>query len=305
VRYKPSVWVLTVLIAAACGLAVWGVVLFRSRPLSPAALIRRMPAQNGLVVYVNFAALRQAGILKLLSRTNVGEEPEYQAFVRKIEFDYKQDLDSAMLAVTKSGKFLLLSGRFDWNSLHSYVQSQGGSCYNTFCQLDGSTDDRRISFCPIRPNLMAMGVSPDNSAALRLLTVTPAPAPEVPSAPVWLSVPAAMLSSAENLPEGARAFAGDFRSADRLTLAFFLKGDRVNAELDVRCRNEKAATEITRQLTRTTTILRDAMTRENHLPNPADFSGVLAAGTFRSQGSRVFGTWPIERVFLENVLGGS
>jgi hypothetical protein len=39
------------------------------------------------------------------------------------------------------------------------------------------------------------------------------------------------------------------------------------------------------------------------VPNPADLTGVLTAGSFRSDGNRVFGYWPIARTFVENLLG--
>jgi hypothetical protein len=42
--------------------------------------------------------------------------------------------------------------------------------------------------------------------------------------------------------------------------------------------------------------------REHQKPNPVDLSGVLTSGTFRSEGRRVAGTWPIERAFIENLF---
>jgi hypothetical protein len=45
------------------------------------------------------------------------------------------------------------------------------------------------------------------------------------------------------------------------------------------------------------------MEREHRKPDPADLSGVLAAGAFRNEGQRVLGYWPIERVFVQTVLG--
>lgn len=263
-----------------------------------------MPTQDALVAYVDFSALRRSGILQLLDGSKVTEDPEYQAFVRKTDFDYKQDLDSVLVAFTPMGKFLLASGRFDWKSLHSYVNGEKGQCYNSFCKLGGSTPDRHISFFPLQRNVMAMAVSPDDSAALRLQAVSPGPPPEVPAAPVWLSIPASVLQSRDTLPGDTRVLAGDIQGAEAVTLAFTPEGSRVAARLDIRCRSEQDAAAMARQLSRTTGLLRDAIASEHHQPNPADFSGVLAAGTFRSQGARVSGYWPIERVFLENVLGG-
>jgi hypothetical protein len=305
VRYKPpGIWVLTGVIAVLCGLSIWGVKLYRSRHLPPATLLKRIPAQNALVVFVDFAALRNAGVLQLLGASKVGEDPEYQAFVRKTEFDYQQDLDTALVAFAPTGKYLLLEGRFDWTSLHSYVKGERGQCYNAFCKMTGSAPDRRISFFPLQPNLMAMAVSPDDSAALRLETVAPGPQPEVPDAPVWLSIPAPLLRSRADLPSGTRMFARTVESAQSLTLAFAPEGGRLAAKLNVRCGSEQDAAQMAAQLSESTRLLREAIIRENHQPNPADLSGVLAAGSFRSEGARVLGYWPIERVFVENMLGG-
>jgi len=213
VRYKPGIWPLTALIAVLCGLSIWAVVAFRSRPMAPAELMRRLPTRDALVAYIDFAALRRDGILQMLDKSKVAEDAEYQEFVRETEFDYKQDLDSVLIAFTPMGKFLLASGRFDWKSLRSYVSAQQGQCYNSFCKLNGSTPDRHISFFPLQANLMAMAVSPDDSAALRLQGVAPGPAPEVPPAPVWkekpsLSRPEASITSAAYLamsrPAGSR-----------------------------------------------------------------------------------------------------
>jgi hypothetical protein len=43
--------------------------------------------------------------------------------------------------------------------------------------------------------------------------------------------------------------------------------------------------------------------REHQQPNPADFSGVLTAGVFHSEGATLLGSWPIERSFVQNLLG--
>lgn len=304
-RYKPGVWVLTALIATLCGLSVWAVKVYRSRPLAPAALLKRIPGGDGLVLYIDFASLRNAGILKMLSMPSVSQEPEYQLFVRKTEFDYTQDLDTAMVAFTPSGKYLLLAGRFDWNSLRAYVKGEGGQCYNSFCKLNGSTPDRRISFFPLRANLMAMAVSPDESAAIRLQSVAPGPEQEVPAgAPVWLSIPAAALRSRDALPSGTRMFVRTVENARSVTLAFFPEQQRLSAKLNVRCGSSEDARQMADQLAQTTRLLRDAIAREHGRPNPADLSGVLSSGSFRAEGDRVFGYWPIERSFVENLLGG-
>jgi hypothetical protein len=292
-------------IAAVCGVSVGGVAWYRARSLTTASLLRRIPAEDALVAYIDFSELRRGGILQLLDGSKAGEDPEYRSFVRQTQFDYKKDLDAAIVAFAPTGRFLLLKGRFDWKSLRAYVESQNGKCANSFCRMTGSTLERRISFFPLRSNLMALAVSPDDSAALRLESAVSGPDPQVPAAPVWLSIPTSVLKSSDSLPEGTRMFASGMERAETVTLAFAPEGRGLAARLDVRCRDERDAADLAAQLTRTTSLLREMMEREHRKPDPADLSGVLTSGAFRNDGRRVLGYWPIERAFVQNVLGGS
>ena len=87
-------------------------------------MLKRLPTDDAVVLYIDFSRLRAGGILQMLDGSKVGEDPEYQSFVRKTDFDYKQDLDAAMVAFAPKGKYMLLRGRFDWKSLKSYVLAQ-------------------------------------------------------------------------------------------------------------------------------------------------------------------------------------
>ena len=165
---KTRAWLLILLITALCGLTLWGVIWYRSRALSPAAMLRRLPTDDAVVLYIDFSRLRAGGILQLLSASKVGEDPEYQSFVQQTDFDYKQDLDAAMVAFAPKGKYMLLKGRFDWKNLIAYVRNSEGKCNNSFCKLLGSSPEKRISFFPMQTNLMAMAVSDDDVAALRM-----------------------------------------------------------------------------------------------------------------------------------------
>ena len=265
--------------------------------------MKRLPVSGAMVVYVDFAALRSSGILNSFENAQVTEDPEYSDFVRKTRFDYKRDLDTALLSFTPSGKFLLLKGRFDWKTLRAYTESENGSCYNSLCRMAGSTPERRISFFPVQSNLMALAVSDDESAAVRMQSSAAGPNLEVPEAPVWMSIAPALLHSGD-LPAATRPFARSVERAESVLLAFVPAGGRVMAKLTVRCRSGEDAAELAAQLTRTTALLREAITREHRAANAADLTGVLTAGAFHSEGARVLGTWPIERPFLESVLTG-
>lgn len=265
--------------------------------------MRRLPARDALVVFIDFGALRKAGLLDALDSSKVGEDPEYRRFVESSRFDFKRDLDSALAAFAPTGRFLLLTGRFDWSGLTAYVHSQGGACNAGFCRMIGSAPERRISFFPLRSNLMALAVSQDDSAALRLSAVAEE-ATEAPDAPVWLSVPGSVLKTASVLPEGARDFTGALGQAESLTLGLAPEGARLAARLDIRCRNGGDAASVAADLTRITSMLRESIAKENHQPNPAELSGVLAGGSFRNEGARALGYWPIEKVFVDALLGG-
>jgi len=294
-------WLSAALSAAA--LAIAGVVWLRSLPLTTARLLERLPADNAPVLSVDFAALRGAGILQMLAGSAADQEPDYRAFVGKTGFNYQRDLDRALVAFAPTGKFLLLVGRFDWPRLRAYVAEQGGRCDRDLCRMQGSQPDRRISFFPLRNGLMALAVSPDPSAALRMAASAPGPALAQPAAPVWLSIPVGALRSGAELPSGTRMFARSLGDAESVTLAFGPDGRRMAAKLNVLCRTEIDAADAALELTRVTGVLRQMIARENQQPNPSDLSGVLAAGSFTTGGKRVYGYWPIERSFLENLFG--
>jgi len=259
--------------------------------------------EDALVLWIDFAALRGGGLLQLVDSAKAGQDPEYQTFVRQTRFDYMNDLDSAMVAFAPTGNYFLVKGRFDWKSLRGYVEQESGNCLNSFCRLNGSGPERRISFFPVHHDLMAMAASPDGWAALRLGTARPGPDPPVPNAPVWLAFPGSLLKSNKNLPDGARPFARSMESALSVTISLAPEGNRLAARLDVRCNSDHDAAAAAAQLTEATQLLRSLIARENLKPNPADLSGVLVAGAFHPEGAHVAGVWPIAREFIQSLLG--
>jgi hypothetical protein len=277
---------------------------WRARPLSPSAQLKRLPASGSVIVYVDFEQLRRGKILDLLDTGKAVEDDEYRKFAASIHLDWRRDLDSAMVAFAPSGKYMLVNGRFDWKSLQDSARQSGGDCEDDVCRVAGSVPERRISFFPMRRGLMALAVSTDDLAAKRMIGETPGPEPVLPDAPVWLRIPGSVLKTSENLPSGTRMFARTVGDADSVTILFVPEGERLAAKLDIACRDEKDAAAMAAELTKATTLLREFIERERQKPNPADFSGVLTSGTFTTQGRRVVGHWPIERSFVQFVLGG-
>jgi hypothetical protein len=278
---------------------------YRARPISPGMLLRRIPYRDTVIVYIDFAELRKAGILQLLEGAKTSEDPDYQSFVRKINFDYRQDLDAAMVGFASNGKYMLVRGRFDWKSLRSYALSSGGICVPAMCKMAGSTPERRISFFPIQTGLMALAVSTEEAAAVHISESPSGPPETVPDAPVWISVPGALLKSGENLPTGTKMFAHGMEKAEKVTLSFVPEGNRLAAKLEVRCQNPQDAIEVSSQLASATLTLKQMLEREHQTPGPADLAGVLAGGSFRSEGQVVYGYWPMERIFVQTMLGAS
>ena len=130
------------------------------------------------------------------------------------------------------------------------------------------------------------------------------PVADVPDGPVWLSIPRSVLQSGEGLPAGTRMFAHGMENAESVTLSLAPEGERFAARLNVRCRADADAAVIAQQLTRTSSLLLEMIAREGQKPNPADLSGVLTSGSFRSEGRYVRGYWPVERVFVSSLLSG-
>ena len=88
------------------------------------------------------------------------------------------DLDSALVSFPRTGgSYFLVSGRFDWKSLRTYVTREHGQCVNSLCRVVGSVPDRHISFLPLRRDLMAMAVSTDQYAVNDLASPRPGPYP--------------------------------------------------------------------------------------------------------------------------------
>jgi hypothetical protein len=291
---------------AVCGGAVFAVIFYRSRPLTPATLLKRLPAKDSLVLAIDFASLRRAGVLQLLDGSKIGREADYEKFVEDTQFNYTQDLDYAAAAFGPYGKFILASGRFDWKALRAYALAQGGVCYNSLCRMQGSAPDRYISFVSVQKHLMALAVSPEDDAALLMQTPEPpvgAVSLPAPDAAVWMYLPPAILKSPGELPQGTLQFARSVNDATSVTVGFAPDGDHIAARLNVLCKSDQDALVTTAELTKLTEVLRSVITHAGQRANPGDWSGVLSSGAFENKGPRVFGYWPIEHAFVQNMLG--
>lgn len=288
-------------LAAVCTAIVAGVALYRTRSTSPAALLSRLPSEGAVIVSIDFGALRGAGVLGIFGGSKVTQEPEYRAFVDQTGFDYTKDLDSALISFHPSGSYFLLRGRFDWKALEEYAAHEGGNCHNSFCRVTGSVPERRISFFPLRRDLMALAVSADESAAFELQIVRQARPTEIPGDPVWSLIPIAALRQNGSLPPVAMVFVRALDGAQSVLLSAGPEGTRMKVRLDATCGSAAQAAALATQLRDITAHLRDAVAT----PDPKDLGGVLAAGVFERKDAHVLGRWPVEREFLEWLAGGA
>lgn len=301
IRFQP--WQLAVVLVAVCAAVVAGIYAYRVRGGSnPAALISYLPTANATVVYLDVAALRRSGLLNMISGSKAAQELEYQQFVDETLFDYRQDLDAIAAAFKDDQVFFALRGRFHWKNLIEYAGPgrQGGSCHNGFCTMPASRPDRQISFYPIRPDLMAMAFSQDNFAAYQVIRKSGKLTVPLFSQPVWLSVPSSALRNLDALPPGTKPFASALlEGTNEIVFTIGQEGDHLALSLNVLCRDTQSASALLENFEKTTATLRKWIAREHQQPNPADWSGLLAAGSFHRENQRVFGQWPLSRAFVE------
>jgi len=302
VRFQP--WQLALALIVFCAAAVGGIYLYRIRA-SSSDLTSYLPTANATVVYVDVAAIRRSGILKMITGSKVALDLEYKQFVDETLFDYREDLDSLAAAIKDGQVFFAIKGRFHWKNIMDYAVRQGGSCHNSFCTAPASRPGRRISFYPLRSNLMGLAFSQDDFAAYQVAPKSGRLALPPPDQPVWLLVPALALRQTDSLPAGTKAYASALRNAEEILFTLGSQDDHLEVSLNVQCRNANDAAALQRDFENTTDTLRKWIVREHKQPNPSDLSGVLVAGTFRREDRRMYGQWPVPRAFVDALVSES
>jgi hypothetical protein len=297
------------LLVAACALAAGGGIYWFHRTHGvtlPSDLLALLPAANASVVYIDVDAMRRSGILNLVAGSKTVEEADYQQFVNETKFDYRQDLD-AIAAAFKDGKvYFALRGRFHWKNLKDYAARQGGSCHGDFCVVAGSQPNRRISFHPLKHDVMAMAISPDDFAAYQVASQSVKLALAPPNQPVWALIPAGVLGKMDSLPAAAKAYVPALQGAEQIILSIGADpASQLQLGVQVSCKDATAASALLAQFEGTTNALRQVLSKDHRKPDPADFSGVLVAGTFHRTDRQVYGAWPIPKAFVDAIAGGA
>lgn len=288
-----------------CALAAGGIYWFRARnSASPASLVSYLPAANASLLYIDVDALRRSGFLAKLAGSKVSEDPDYQQFVRDTKFDYRDDLDAVAAAFQEGHTYFAVHGRFHWNDLKNYAGRQGGICHDDYCAMPGSRPDRRISFYPLKSNVMALAVAPDDFAAYQITAKHPDPPISHPNDPVWAVIPAAALDRMNALPEAARAFVPALKGADQIILSIGADShQQLELGLRIICKDAASASALQSQLENITRTLRDVVARQKQKTNLSDFSSVLVRGAFRRENKQVYGEWALPPAFIDAIVG--
>jgi hypothetical protein len=274
----------------------------RGAPLTPAQMVSYIPRGESTILYLDVQGLRDSGILEKLAGSTVTEEPDYKAFVSQIGFDYRTDLDAVLSSTSDVQQLFLLKGRFDWKALIKYANTHGGTCVNGFCRVQSEQQDRFVSFYPIASNVMALGVSKDAYAAGNIRPPEKSlPVAEVPTQPIWISVPASTLKDSSKLPAGTKLFAKALAGAERIVLTMGPEQQRYELAMDVTCKTAEEAAILRAQLEGITGLLKKLISRESQTPNPNDLSGILTAGVFQRVDRHVVGKWPVQKSFIESL----
>jgi hypothetical protein len=158
----------------------------------------------------------------------------------------------------------------------------------------------------MRSDVMALASSPNDRAASDIGPLSRrAPQREAPDRPIWISVPPASLSESNALPAGARSFTSSLGSAERVVFSVGQENGGMKLFLDVTSPTDAGAADLIAKLQGATDMLNKMLARENVAPNESDLSGLLSGGSFRRDGRRVRGEWPLHRKLIESIAGGS
>ena len=307
---KPriSLWLVAVSLLLVCALALAGFFKWRSsRAYDAAGLVKTLPRNGSAIVYLDFGALRTAGLLDALTGSKTKEESDYRRFVQDSGFDYRSDLEAVAVAFVDGNTYATARGTFQWKRLADYARASGGSCTNDVCQMPASQPGRFISFYMLRSNVMALAVSPDRHG---VDVISPPQGDPVFRSfePVALSAPGSAFEKTGVLPAGAQAFLSPLSKARRVNFyAGSVAGDKTKLalRLDAECTSAEAAQDLARQLQSTTQLLKNMLAREKMTPSPADLSGLLVSGAFVATDVHVAGSWPLDRRFVEGLLSGA
>jgi hypothetical protein len=295
---RAGPWVLALVLISICAAVLGGVWKWRTAPIAADELGQYLPGGESLVVSVDLAAMRQAGLLDLLAGSAAEQEADYREFVERTGFDYRTDLDRALIAVRGESVFGLMVGRFDWNVISGYAEDQQAMCRSSFCRMVGSRPGHTVSFFPLRKDILALASSTDEWAAFQLQKNPSITRPRIGPEPIVVLVPKRLLTEG-TAPEMLRPWIAGLGGAEQARLALDAPGGRFELRLRVRCAGEANAATLESRVREQFGALRDAVMKN---PNPDQLSLMLSGGEFGREGNEMTGKWAMSRSFIEGLL---
>jgi len=302
---RRTVWIAIGLLALA-GAAIFSVIdTERHRFVrSSVDLVKQLPPGDFTRFYADLRALRQAALLHLLTGVSPIQEKDYQEFVRQTQFDYTRDMDALAGASDGEQFFFLLRGRFQWDKLKQYAATHGGTCRRLSCVVPTSKSGYWVNLVRVQSDVTGLSISANSAAAETLRRKAPETEHAFPTDPVWVSVSRAVLSKPDALPLPMRILAISLQSADRVVLSLGAVTDKQAAfqvELKANFPIEASAETARAQLEIETKMLKLGLQRAHRQPNPADLTGLIAAGSFRRVRKEVLGSWPVRWELLRTL----
>jgi len=297
-------WTAVLIALVAIGAGAWfGFDRYQHRFVrTDADLVRLLPPGDLTTFYINIAALRQGGLLHLLTGISPASERDYTDFVSNTNFDYTRDMDALAGGVSSdSDIFFLIRGRFDWSKLRQFAIAHGGTCEDEACRAPSSKPHRWVNFIRVQPDTIALAIS-QSAAAADLLRPPGRRLQDMPPGdPVWVSLSPSLLKDPSGLPKPLQIFAISMQAAGSVVLSAGRaehSNEAFTVQLEAAFPNAPSADTTCKQLKIQTQMLKLELAHEQHEPNPADLTGLLAAGAFQAGGTRVFGTWPVRKELL-------
>ncbi|MGB0036379.1 MAG: hypothetical protein WBP79_12980 [Candidatus Acidiferrales bacterium] len=293
--------------------ATAGVYLYRHhQPLAAASagqapdLLSLLPSDAPVVAYVDVAGLRRLQNSRLaaglgLNVPVIGEDRDYQAFVRATGFDYARDLDRAAIAfwpaslgtpanVLGEDRVLAIAeGRFDEQKIKAYALQTGRTAPHGAQTLYEVPGNPPVSFEFLSPTRIVVAGGKNVDVLLprttSLVSAGRDPAMQarierVAGAPIFA------VARTDNLPPSFYAGFGHspqlehmLRSVKGLTLAGKPDGDQLDIALDAECDSMKSAFELATLLDTFrmfgSVALSDPKTRRQMTKEEAAFLGAL------------------------------
>src|SRR5438067_1895335 len=111
----------------------------------------------------------------------------------------------------------------------------------------------------------------------------------------WSCFPGRWSKRSRSTTRSSRRRASTVAAAWSATFSIAPQGKALEAQLEVVCRNSSEAGVLAAQFQKMTEVLREILKHEKQTPGPGDLTGVLTAGVFQQQDTRVLCRWPIER----------